>query len=309
MPHKLHANKHYFDTCCQLVMYISYYIIVTYKYYLLYSNLQYLLFVDTIFTGVQKKYPMKFTDLVIRLGGFHIAENFMGAIGCLMKNSGIEDILVESGVSQRGTANKIIGGKDYYKMIRYHSLVSEAMLGLMWASFECYCTNEGQIESTNNLNDHIAELSEAQADHNTDKARELINNVKEQLTTLQVLWDNFTDQAGLTAKFWMMYIDMCQIIKRYVHAERSGNWHQHLQEVQNMMPYIVSTGHSKYAVCLPIYLKAMRDLPKHTRIFIRHSCKDISLCIALLEYSMEFGQILHLSRHSIKMEKLHSLVV
>ena len=63
--------------------------------------------------------------------------------------------------------------------------------------------------------------------------------MKEQLTTLQVQWDNFTDQTGLTSKFWMMYIDMCHIIKRYIHTESSENWHKHLQEVRNMMPYIV----------------------------------------------------------------------
>ena len=44
-------------------------------------------------------------------------------------------------------------------MIRYHYLVAEVMLGLMWASFEYYCAIERQIESTNNLNEHIAELS------------------------------------------------------------------------------------------------------------------------------------------------------
>ena len=74
--------------------------------------------------------------------------------------------------------------------------MSEAMFVLTWASFECHCTNEGQSESTNNLNDHIAELSESLEDHTTDKAMELINDVKVQLTTVQVLWDNFTDQAG-----------------------------------------------------------------------------------------------------------------
>ena len=53
-----------------------------------------------------------------------------GAIGYFMTESGIEDVLVESVVRGRGTANKVMSGKDYYKMLRCHSLVSEAMMKL-----------------------------------------------------------------------------------------------------------------------------------------------------------------------------------
>ena len=54
----------------------------------------------------------------MRIGGFHVYVNFMGVIGYLMKGSGIEEILTESGVCKRGTAEKVLNGKDYYKMLR-----------------------------------------------------------------------------------------------------------------------------------------------------------------------------------------------
>ena len=61
-----------------------------------------------------------------------------------------------------------------------------------------------------------------------------------------------------------MYIDMCQILKRYIHAERSGDWQSHLDEIEKMLPYIVSAGHQNYASCLPMYLRDVRELPnKH----------------------------------------------
>ena len=44
-------------------------------------------------------------------------EDFLGAVGFFMRNSGIEDIFVESGICKHGTANKVISGKDYYKII------------------------------------------------------------------------------------------------------------------------------------------------------------------------------------------------
>ena len=185
-----------------------------------------------------------------------------------MKNSGIEDILVESGICKRGTANKVISGKDYYKMIRYHSLVSEAMMGLLWSSFEAFSGEEGRTESMESLRNHVAQFAKGLEDSDSDQCQQYKDQTKSDLASLQQLWQEFAAAAGVMAQYWMMYIDMCQIAKRYFEVKRSGNWTKHLTEVQNMMPYIVSAGHTKYAICLPIYLSEMRGLPAtHPDVF------------------------------------------
>ena len=53
-----------------------------------------------------------------------------------MKDGGIEELFTESVVCESGTANKVIAGRGYYKMVRCHILVSEAMVGLAWDAFE-----------------------------------------------------------------------------------------------------------------------------------------------------------------------------
>ena len=99
----------------------------------------------TVITGDQPVYQIlinikrniqKNMERVVRLGGFHVAVNFMGAVGCLMKGSGIEELLVESSACKKGTAEKVLNGKDYYKMLRVHLLLSEAITGLLWKEFE-----------------------------------------------------------------------------------------------------------------------------------------------------------------------------
>ena len=80
-----------------------------------------------IMKGLVRKNPEKYQGVIICLGGFHIAQNFLGSIGFFMKDSGIEELMVQSGICGRGTANKVIGGKDYYKMVRFHSWICEAM--------------------------------------------------------------------------------------------------------------------------------------------------------------------------------------
>jgi hypothetical protein len=81
------------------------------------------------------------------------------------------------------------------------------------------------------------------------------------LNSLLIVWEEFENSLGKTAKLWGMYIDMVVIFKRYVNSERAGLWEQHLNEARNMMPYTVSSGHSKYMSCLPIYLNEMNNLP------------------------------------------------
>ena len=53
---------------------------------------------------------------------------------------------------------------------------------------------------------------------------------------------------------------MTQILRRYIQVKHSGNWEDHLNEVQKMIAYVVSAGHRNYAACLPLYLNGMREL-------------------------------------------------
>ena len=58
-----------------------------------------------------------------------------------------------------------------------------------------------------------------------------------------------------------MYIQILLILKRYIEAERAGLWQQHVTEVGNVLPYMVSVGHTNYVAYIPHYLHAMRYLP------------------------------------------------
>ena len=62
-----------------------------------------------------------------------------------MKDGGIEERFRESGVCKSGTANKVSAGRDYYKMVRCHILVSEGMVSLAWDAFEEWTLAEGRL--------------------------------------------------------------------------------------------------------------------------------------------------------------------
>ena len=58
-------------------------------------------------------------------GDSTLQENFLKSIGFFTKDGGIEELLTESGVCKRGTANKVIAGRDYHKMVKCHTLVRQ----------------------------------------------------------------------------------------------------------------------------------------------------------------------------------------
>ena len=90
---------------------------------------------DEITLGLQKKTPEKYQHVILRMGEFHIANNYLGVIGKLFKSSGIEVIMVDGGIFRTGTMNKIMSCKDYYGMVRCHTLLMSAMLELYWETF------------------------------------------------------------------------------------------------------------------------------------------------------------------------------
>ncbi|CAG9771492.1 unnamed protein product [Ceutorhynchus assimilis] len=105
--------------------------------------------------GLKKTISEKCKNVIPRMGGFHICLNFLGALGRIMSNSGIEDLLVEANILLPGTANKVIGGgKDYYKMIRAHNLVHSAVFELYWEQFSEW------LLDTNVENSHLELFNE-----------------------------------------------------------------------------------------------------------------------------------------------------
>jgi hypothetical protein len=215
--------------------------------------------------ALQRRHPQTYDGLILRMGGFHIASNFLGAIGKFMRSSGLEDILSQAAICLPGTANKIMAGKDYYLMLRAHSLVSTAMFELLWESFERWLLAESrELEGLSQLATIIGDIIQALKEKDEEKAASACesDDTTKILGEMRLMLSQFMEIqcTAPTTKLWLMYIETVTILKRYIHSERAGEWQHHLDEVENMMPYLVAAGHHKYVSCLPHYVQEMRDL-------------------------------------------------
>ena len=82
-------------------------------------------------------------------------------------------------------------------------------------------------------------------------------------TTGKLLQDlkSYLCQKSRTAKLWINYIEYLDIVKRFIRAERCGDWSGHLYAVSEMLNLFAATGHFNYAKSARVYLQEMLDLP------------------------------------------------
>lgn len=83
------------------------------------------------------------------------------------------------------------------------------------------------------------------------------------LSTIQQRAHNqrdITRGTSRTAALWLQYMEMIDILRTFIKAERTANWELHLQTVSEMLPYLAASGHSLYVKCAHLYLQSMINL-------------------------------------------------
>ena len=48
------------------------------------------------------------------------------------------------------------------------------------------------------------------------------------------------------SKIMVLHMKMIQILQNFIYAERARLWKVHLQQAQQMLPYMIVTGHHNY---------------------------------------------------------------
>jgi len=84
---------------------------------------------------IQWRFPDEFFIVVVRMGGFHIALNSLSLLGQKFGDSGLDDLLIDSGVCAAGSTSALMKGKSCNRGIRAHKLCLEVFFRLRWNAF------------------------------------------------------------------------------------------------------------------------------------------------------------------------------
>ncbi|KYN03290.1 hypothetical protein ALC62_05871 [Cyphomyrmex costatus] len=187
--------------------------------------------------------PHNLLSITVRLGGFHMLMSFLGSVGFIMKGSGLKEVF--SVLYAEKSAEKALEGHAYSRAIRGHLLIQASISATI---FEKMSLSEEEetclLKYTKEIQKPEEELKFCQ-----DKIVAIKQKFIEHLNKIK--------EKGPTCKLWIQYFTMINIIKRFIEAERLGNWNLHLQCVKNMLPFFYSSGHHLYAKSSTIYLQDM----------------------------------------------------
>ena len=176
---------------------------------------------------IQWRYPEEFANVIIRMGGFHIALNYLGLIGKKYLDSGLDDLLIESGTYAARTTAALMKGKSYIQGLRAHKLVSEAMFRLMWSAFVAWYASADDVSLNEEervlqcISDGIHALQQDQGN-----VSETVAQLGDDLRELSTLVKTFKEKTRAAFKmflFWEQYIEMVDILLQFIKVERSGN--------------------------------------------------------------------------------------
>ena len=171
--------------------------------------------------------------IVCRLGGFHTLMSFMGSLGNLMRGSGLKELLQE--VYATKTVEHICSGKAYSRAIRAHFLVHSALTTLLI---------EIVVQNSNLDIKLVQGLYEKALNKQLDA--ESVKEFSESPMFNQVLQELAQTKKRLkaqsrTAALWIQYMDYVQVLKSFIFAERTSNWHLHLSSLSSMLNLFAAT--------------------------------------------------------------------
>ena len=124
------------------------------------------------------------------MGGFRIALNFLSLLGKKFGDSGLDDLLIKSGVCAAGSTSALMKGKSYNRGIRAHKLCLEVFFRLMWNAFVVWYESQDKKIPEELVLSKIADCVRA-VENGKDHARESVRKIEADLTELMSLFGVF----------------------------------------------------------------------------------------------------------------------
>ena len=82
----------------------------------------------------------------LRMGGFHTMCVFMAVIGKIYSDTGLWDLLIESGISTEGRVEQELHGKHYNNAMLAHLCVCKSLYHLKINAFQNWLTIKGKYQ-------------------------------------------------------------------------------------------------------------------------------------------------------------------
>ena len=205
------------------------------------------------------KHKTLFDGLVVIMGGFHSLMILLGVIGSRFGDAGIRELAVQSGVVAEGSMDKVISGKHYNRAVRLHKIVYEALMRVLMQEFESSLTDDS---SACMLNEEKHQMEKLKLDLKPEEFERVLHSNEfhkwEGQFNAYVL--DIKEKGTDLARFWLSYLELCELMLNLIYATRTGSWELYLSCVEEVMPWTFAYDRQNYARYLVPFLNDMRGL-------------------------------------------------
>ncbi|KAK6171914.1 hypothetical protein SNE40_018335 [Patella caerulea] len=203
--------------------------------------------------------------------------SFLGSIGHLMDSSGLNKVLEE--VYGENAVIHMLNGKSYARAIRGHFLVDSELNALVISDeyalpLEVPEENTiipAEIEKVIELFDRMVS-NESSSDEAISSCGDAIQKVQQRIENRKTIL-----KEKPMGELWVQYMTMVDLLRTFIHSERTGNWKLNLWCLSEMVYYFAATGHRNYAKSVQIFLQDMMELEKNNPVI--YSMFDMGLFV------------------------------
>ena len=217
---------------------------------------------------VKRALPGELGGNVLRMGGFHTLSCFIACVGKFWSDAGLLDFLVDSGVYAASTADQMLAGKQFNRVLSELTLAYETLTAMKLAAFVAWCERSGGSHVVSPV--VWRKLADAQQTYKSESKQQTIMQELCDVITQHLLpklheFRRWGYVKSPTFQFWDQLLEALQIILLNVRAEREGDWGLHLQTQRAMVPCFFAADRQNYARWIPVYILDMLNLPREVQ--------------------------------------------
>lgn len=198
---------------------------------------------------IQAEEAPTFDNVFVALGAFHMEMSFFGVIGKYIAESGGPYLLNECHIIEKGSLPSFLSGKGYKRNKRVHQLLALAMETLHFKSFQLLLDEE-DLQVTDDLKTFLLSNKSEQELSECNLSREGNNLLIKYHAFVE---DTKNGHHGLTAKYWMGYIEMMHLYHEFARSFRTGDLDLYIYCLPRLASYFFTFNHHNYARWLVIY--------------------------------------------------------
>ena len=171
------------------------------------------------------------------VGELHTAMHFLDAMGTYIDDSGLDQAVVEDGVSGPVTFERIKDGKELQRALESHTVLY-LTLDRYYIEF-FFENNEGIGGIIDIVRKYIDDTPGGQSCIDVESLREIKTRIIEKLNN-ELFYEKlqaFEEDLGKQATFYRNYMKMFELLLLFIRGTRQGLWELHLASLHKLVKY------------------------------------------------------------------------